>query len=245
MYKANLVQLKIIINIICLLFYSYIQLTLSVCYLYTTSVEDLGFLCERNFPTYIEPIKNGELTINDTSKLWKRFESFLRNSAQLISLKELGNTETSVIDIPLIDKVLLISAYLASYNPAKCDKRFLLKNSVREYRRARNIKKDVAPTGPKAFTFERLIHIFRIIMQLNFYADDLEKDLINNNVLSELESLLDSKLIRRLESPSTGPFISSITKYIISETVTFQYCNNIAESIDFDLKSHLLAYSMK
>jgi origin recognition complex subunit 5 len=68
-------------------------------------------------------------------------------------------------DLPYYAKFFLIAAYLASYNPAKADRRIFLKNHGKERKKKRPQRKQVEQLlGPKAFALDRLLAIFYAIV---------------------------------------------------------------------------------
>ena len=93
------------------------------------------------------------------------------NSIQ--SLSSIGPTISNVnritIELPFYSKFLLIAAFLASYNPAKSDKRFFVKHHGKQRKTASSIrtkeKLNSQLTGPKPFPLERLLAIFYNIVE--------------------------------------------------------------------------------
>ena len=93
------------------------------------------------------------------------------NSIQ--SLSAIGPTISNVnritIELPFYSKFLLIAAFLASYNPAKSDKRFFVKHHGKQRKTASSIrtkeKLNSQLTGPKPFPLERLLAIFYNIVE--------------------------------------------------------------------------------
>ena len=93
------------------------------------------------------------------------------NSIQ--SLSSIGPTISNVnritIELPFYSKFLLIAAFLASYNPAKSDKRFFVKHHGKQRKTASSVrtkeKLNSQLTGPKPFPLERLLAIFYNIVE--------------------------------------------------------------------------------
>lgn len=77
-------------------------------------------------------------------------------------------------DIPYTMKYLLIAAYLASNNSKATDKRFFLKGQFKNCGRKshalnnREEEEDGKSMGAKYFPMERLIHIYRSLLDLNY-----------------------------------------------------------------------------
>jgi hypothetical protein len=68
-------------------------------------------------------------------------------------------------DLPYYAKFFLIAAYLASYNPAKADRRLFVKNHVKEHKKRQQQRKQAGQLlGPKPFALDRLLAIFYAIV---------------------------------------------------------------------------------
>ena len=82
-------------------------------------------------------------------------------------------------DLPYYAKFFLIAAYLASYNPAKADRRLFVKNHGKERKKKRKQQKKQAEQllGPKPFPLDRLLAIFYAIIEedVNLTADLLSQ----------------------------------------------------------------------
>ncbi|KAL7976287.1 hypothetical protein Chor_002506, partial [Crotalus horridus] len=106
----------------------------------------------------------------DTRRLWKNIESHLKKAMQTVYLREISSSQWerlqqdngepgqvkglsahAHVELPYYSKFLLIAAYLASYNPARTDKRFFVKTSNHLL-------------GPKPFPLDRLLAILYSIV---------------------------------------------------------------------------------
>lgn len=110
--------------------------------------------------------------------------------------EELTSTKTFAqsFELPYYAKFLLISAYLASYNPPKEDKRLFMKNHGKQRKRLQQVKAKAKITeklntqlGPKVFTLDRLLAIFYAILE--------EKIGLTSNLLAQIATLVELKLI--------------------------------------------------
>lgn len=85
-----------------------------------------------------------------------------------------SNIPSNYDDIPYTMKYLLIAAYLASNNSKATDKRFFLKGQFKHCGRKshalnnREEEEDGKYIGAKYFPMERLIHIYRSLLDLNY-----------------------------------------------------------------------------
>ncbi|XP_052779192.1 origin recognition complex subunit 5-like [Mya arenaria] len=170
----------------------YVNLVLSIFHYACRNLKELKHLVILNFKTYVQPITSGDATIGDTKKLWKHIEPHLKKALHTLYLREVSSTQweryqeemetsenvalqgishRSHVDLPFYSKYLLIAAYLASYNPAKSDKKFFAKNSGKINKRLKlNQAKRKERTsnhmlGPKPFPLDRLMAIFYSIVE--------------------------------------------------------------------------------
>ncbi|MEQ2164258.1 Origin recognition complex subunit 5, partial [Goodea atripinnis] len=124
---------------------SYINMLLGVFYPICRDLRELRHLAALNFSKFCEPVAAGKVKETDTHKLWKYIEPHLKKAMQTVYLREVSSLqweqmeehETGAlrglsahthVELPYYSKFLLIAAYLASYNPARTDKRFFLKH---------------------------------------------------------------------------------------------------------------------
>ena len=82
----------------------------------------------------------------EVRKLWRHIQPFFRGLMSRVFLREVSSTQfeqvksggshaslggvVSSLELPYHSKYLLLSAYIASYNPAKTDRRFFSKVST-------------------------------------------------------------------------------------------------------------------
>lgn len=203
---------------------------------------EVKYICDSNFAKYIEPLQRCEVSEKESSKLWRKFEPFLRESVQQISLK--GHHDNNICEeLTFCAKYLLIAAFLASYNSVKTDKRFFVKYQGHSRSRRFVISKDDKKlSGPKAFTSERLIHIYSALLELNYDSTTGNSSLgrldePTNQLLLQVENLAGLRLLVRINQ--TGSALSSVRKWRVSDALTLDYMHLVAKSVRFDLMSHL------
>lgn len=231
-------------------FRSYISLTLSTTFQITRSAAETQFICSRNFSKYVEPLKSGLVKESETGKLWRCFEPHLRKSLDHVALK--GSSLNSGLDeLPFCARYLLISAYLASYNSTKSDKRFFVKyQGHSKGRRITLAKNDKMCAGPKPFPLERLLHIFRALLDLNSDAPTTSGENsrrlqdVGSQVLMQLENLTALSLLSRMGTNTTS-CLSSARKWRVSDALTLDYMLRVAKSVHFDLMAHLEHFAYK
>ncbi|XP_033646773.1 origin recognition complex subunit 5-like [Asterias rubens] len=229
---------------------SYVNLLMSIFYMVCRDLNEIRHLAQLNFPKYVEPITKGEATERDSHKLWRHIEPHLKKALQTVYLREvtseqwekyqLGETSQqglpsqpsslssrAQIELPFYSKYLLIAAYLASYNPARYDRRFFSKHHGKIKKSAVNRKKETSHQllGPKAFPLDRLMAIFYSIVDSRVAP--------TANVFSQISSLVTLQLLAQVghEDQLDTP------KYKC--TVSLEFIRSIARTVSFDVIRYL------
>lgn len=162
---------------------SYINILLGVFYSVCRDLRELRHLAAINFSKFCEPLEEGKVKETDTHKLWRNIEPHLKKAMQTVYLREVsslqweqmqemeekeagavrGLSAHTHVELPYYSKFLLIAAYLASYNPARTDKRFFLKHHGK-IKKTNFLKKNEKTSnhllGPKPFALDRMLAIF-------------------------------------------------------------------------------------
>merc|ERR1712088_54170 len=147
------------------------------------------------------------------------------NSIQ--SLSSIGPTISNVnritIELPFYSKFLLIAAFLASYNPAKSDKRFFQKHHGKQRKTSSSIRAkermNSQLTGPKTFPLERLLAIFYNIVD--------ERVNPTASIYSQLSSLVNLHLLTAM-----GMDMMDQPKYRCN--IGLDFVRTIARPLQFD-----------
>jgi origin recognition complex subunit 5 len=229
----------------------YTNLLLSVFYVVCHNLSELRHLAAVNFAKYMEPVMNGEATVDDTHKLWRNIEPHLRRSLQTVYLREVSGaqwermqqagtettqTNTSLssrmhLELPVYSKYLVIAAYIASYNPAKSDKRFFLKKAGKINKRAQAAKQKKNERlnnhllGPKLFPIDRLMAIFYTIVGVHVPP--------SANIFSQLSSLVTLGLLTQVSS--ADPLEAPKYKCVVS----LEFVKSISRSVNFEVLHYL------
>uniref|UniRef100_A0A8D1AL05 Origin recognition complex subunit 5 n=1 Tax=Sus scrofa TaxID=9823 RepID=A0A8D1AL05_PIG len=172
---------------------AYINILLGVFYTVCRDLKELRHLAILNFPKYCEPVVKGEASERDTRKLWRNIEPHLKKAMQTVYLREISSSQweklqkddidpgqlkglsaCTHVELPYYSKFILIAAYLASYNPARTDKRFFLKTSNHLL-------------GPKPFPLDRLLAILYSIVDSRVAP--------TANIFSQITSLVTLQLL--------------------------------------------------
>lgn len=240
---------------------NYVNLVLSVFYHATKSLPELKHLVQLNFKVYCEPIEKGEATDTDIKKLWRNIEPHLKKAMSSVYLREVSSSQfermqslvsesttsgdlpqlqpqmkltgTTKIELPFYSKFLLISAYLASYNPARTDRRFFMKHHGKQRKTQAMIKAKERSSnqlvGPKPFPLERLMAIFYSIIE--------DKVSPTANVFSQISTLVTLRLVTQIggEDQLDAP------KYKCA--VPLDFIRGIARTVGFDIVRYLYDYA--
>ncbi|KAM7316005.1 hypothetical protein ACRRTK_024685 [Alexandromys fortis] len=162
---------------------AYINILLGVFYTVCRDLKELRHLAVLNFPKYCEPVVKGE-----------------------------GLSAYTHVELPYYSKFILIAAYLASYNPARTDRRFFLKTSNHLL-------------GPKPFPLDRLLAILYSIVDSRVPP--------TAHVFSQITSLVTLQLLTLVghDDQLDGP------KYKC--TVSLDFIRAIARTVNFDIIKYL------
>ncbi|XP_055248532.1 origin recognition complex subunit 5 isoform X2 [Gorilla gorilla gorilla] len=200
-----------------------------------------------NFPKYCEPVVKGEASERDTRKLWRNIEPHLKKAMQTVYLREISSSQWEKlqkddtdpgqlkglsahthVELPYYSKFILIAAYLASYNPARTDKRFFLKHHGK-IKKTNFLKKHEKTSnhllGPKPFPLDRLLAILYSIVDSRVAP--------TANIFSQITSLVTLQLLTLVghDDQLDGP------KYKC--TVSLDFIRAIARTVNFDIIKYL------
>ena len=151
-------------------------------------------VCERLWPSFVQPILEGHYWPREFSKLMVKNRSLFQGETALVdnivrgqpiyvSEAPSSNSKAVPIKLPYYAAHLLIAAYLASHNPTRSDIPMLSKSALSKKRKKRggatpNHTKNSLKThrkisrrllGPQPFGLERLWAIFRAMMAEDTY----------------------------------------------------------------------------
>ena len=139
------------------------------------------------------------------------------------------------LELPYLSKYLLISAYLASYNPASTDVRVFAKRATagKRRRKQRGPRKKTAAKvpqhllGPKAFPLDRLLAIFYSIIETRVEA--------SSEVYTQIASLVTLRLLAQasnadnLEAPKYKCLVALHDVQKVAATVQFELVKYVFE----------------
>nr|XP_057933053.1 origin recognition complex subunit 5 [Doryrhamphus excisus] len=220
---------------------SYINILLGVFYAVCRDLRELRHLAALNFSKFCEPLSEGKVKESDTHKLWRNIEPHLKKAMQTVYLREVSSLqweemqlETEAgpvrglsahthVELPYYSKFLLIAAYLASYNPARTDKRFFVKHHGKIRKAKHFLKKNEKTSnhllGPKPFPLDRLLAIFYSVVDSRVAP--------TASIFSQISSLVTLQLLtqvshdEQLDAPKYKCAVSMDFICAVSKTVNF------------------------
>jgi len=161
------------------LYQTYLSMILGVFLVACRDLCELRYIASQHWNSFMEPIRSGEIDQSQPVKLWRHLEPQLRASLNQVYLRgdDSGGNTSSLgglkTELPFFSKFLIIAAYLASYNPARYDRRLFVK--AKEGRKnkdkgLKSLKKQKLHNaarlmGPKMFPIDRLMAIFYSIVE--------------------------------------------------------------------------------
>lgn len=156
---------------------------------YTSSLSEMLLICARLLPDYLTPLRSGALTEGEGVKLWRAIQPKLAHTTTVLGCV---TAKMGHVELPHTSRVLLVSAFLASHNPARLDKRFFCKgkSSRKKARTRTSTKLSEALKGPKTFPLERLLAIHASILQ--------DGSIPSADILIAVSSLVSLNLIVRM-----------------------------------------------
>ncbi|EPY54302.1 origin recognition complex subunit Orc5 [Schizosaccharomyces cryophilus OY26] len=214
---------------------------------------------DHHWPQFVQPIVNGNVHPADYAQLHKLAKHALTSDLTIsrrlhiiepTKIKHMHDAKS--VDLPLLTKYLLISAFLASYNPSRLDAQFFShsKGSKRRGRKRKNTanqnselakstkggssrsksaaKLSQLTLGPKAFELERLFAIYYAICPNG-------RHVLSADVFSQITSLSSLKMLLPAHKGSLRSLDSPRFKVNVSREFVFK----VAKSVSFPLESYL------
>lgn len=175
---------------------------------------------------------------------------------------------SKAILLPLIPSFLLLSSFLASYNPSRLDVRFfvrdessLIPEASRNGSLAKKRKKAIRRgddsnrqemLGPKNFTLDRLLSIFQALMteagpELDVWAGEEESQVKSDwwEIKSKSVGVMDgiNTLIRINALVRTSASEKLDSTILLRTNVTFETASQVSHRVRFDLSEWLYSWS--
>lgn len=186
---------------------NYLNLFLSVFFRFCRDLNELRYMAKLNFIKYAEPVENKKIELNNVAALWRNISTTFRSNLEVIYLRvsmddfsqlncqvsrEIESTTKLALsfELPFYAKYMLIAAYLASYIPAKYDRRIFMKQNNKKTKKARSVKRSEVVNSlkkPRVFAISRMLAIFCAILN--------EKVDINANLLAQISTICQLGLL--------------------------------------------------
>jgi Cdc6-like AAA superfamily ATPase len=154
----------------------------------------------------------------------------------------LNKNRMSANQLPKLMKIMLISAYIATHNPAKYDKKLFEYNSTKTHRRSKFTAQKIqqneenqraAALKTQSFDFNRLMAIFFAICHENGHTQTINLSHIQLN-LKTLKSL------HYLQQSNSS--YSSLDEPKYKCLIDFETILNLSNSVNFNIKQYLAEY---
>lgn len=196
-----------------------------------TQSKKLWFNIEPSLKACLSTVHLREVASRQLTDSWREAEK--ENEADQVKVAAgpgptIANVSRITIELPFYSKFLLIAAFLASYNPAKSDKRFFQKHHGKQRKTSSSIRAkermNSQLTGPKTFPLERLLAIFYNIVD--------EKVNPTASIYSQLSSLTSLQLLSAM-----GADMMDQPKYKCN--VSLDFVRTVAKPLQFDVYKYL------
>jgi origin recognition complex subunit 5 len=194
---------------------------------------------------FVEPIVEGIWGTRDFSKLLVEQKSVFQREAVLVEgvvSRAPRQEKRTVHELPYYSKFLLISAYLASHNPARLDAVFFMHSSSSKKRRrgglaatmperlrgkrGRKILRNHLPAAP--FALERMFAIFHSIL-----PDSIGPATVDLG--TQLATLGSLRLI--VKTSSAADVLEKGTKWRVN--VTWEFIRTMARGVGFEIEDRV------
>lgn len=206
------------------------------------------------WPKYVEPVGvkaeaagAGAVAADNYSALYRNVEPFLKTCLSTANLKEnggscsgssfSGSSSRLNVELPLLSKYLLIAAFLASYNPAKTDKRFFVRNNGK----AKRVKRSAAAVlahrrssqllGPKPFPMDRMLAIFHVVKDVQGAGDR------SSEILGQVASLVDLGFLLQVGNEQFSG-AAGIDSPKFKCNVGLDFISQLAKNVQFDIHKY-------
>lgn len=241
----------------------FVALMLSFVQNVSAKMSDLEYLMRILFPKYVRPVIHGELEPSSTSQLFNGVKFYIRDILNKIYLREVSSEElmfdesqvegerdsgdthlkslirqqNRLIELPLYTKYLIISSFLASYNPSKFDLKFFAKSHSRKSKGGRITSAGGRKThrligslqsGPAYFVVDRMLGIFHNIVE--------EPVPTSINLYHQIGSLISLKFLGRCSNSLDKSLENGMR---LKCNVKYDMVKNIAKTVDFDLCKYI------
>ncbi|OWO98683.1 origin recognition complex subunit Orc [Marssonina coronariae] len=222
-------------------------------------------VCLRLWPRFIKPILDGSLDSTPFTKLLIANRSLFQDDAVLLhnivsDAPTPGSLTTPVAakyagigaQLPFYSRLLLVAAYLASFNPPKTDATLFMKAAASKRRKkgggtaltkgrqgvAKHRKISRKLLGPQAFVLERMLAIFHAIRE-DSDARGRGKGRLEGSadVQMAVATLASLRLLVRMGPASSADVLDAGVKYKVA--VGWEVVRGVARSVGIEAEDYL------
>jgi len=217
------------------LYSMYLSMILGVFLFACRDLCELRYIASQNFDSFMEPIITNQIERNQPVKLWRHLEPKLRQSLNQVYLRGSDSSNLCLkTELPFFSKFLIIAAYLASYNPAKYDRRLFVKAKEGRKNKGRGLKSlkkqklhnAARLMGPKVFPIDRLMAIFYSIVE--------ERVTPSLNIFVQITTLISLKLLTHTGSSA---MFQGVPKYRCN--ASYDLVKSLSRTVNFELGRYL------
>ncbi|KAJ2743179.1 hypothetical protein GGI20_003943 [Coemansia sp. BCRC 34301] len=233
-------------------------------------LNELRHLVAMLYPKFVQPVFEKQATRNEFARLFKLCQPYFAAASERLYLREISTSEwqkysavasaknnpedvassiyhmaesSDGMDLPHYTKFLLISAYLASYNPSRLDVQYFARGKDPAQKRKRKGGGAAAAAaedalggrdrqqllGPKSFAIERMLAIFYSII-----AEPVDSTV---DVQTQIASLIT---LRLLTKTSAGDRLDGIK---CKCNVSLEVIRAISRSVQFEIDRFLYNFA--
>ncbi|KRZ69629.1 Origin recognition complex subunit 5 [Trichinella papuae] len=222
------------------LYKKYVQLYVDILRKYSSSEFEMKFIIERNYVKFLESAEKcancRKFSKNDTRFTWEALKPVVKEHNQYRFLFNFNvDREKQYDQLPLYEKYLLISGYIASYNPERTDRRYFVKLAEKSRVRRKEGQRENSAAhllGPKIFTEERMLSIFFYLLRES-HAD------ISMDLFSSIRKLCNYGYLSRASS------IANMNTARYRCLASFNILARVASAVGIELTDFLYDVSSK
>ena len=205
--------------------------------------------CHKLWRTFVAPVIKGDFGTRDFSRLLVAQRRLFQDESVLldsiIAKPEgiLAVPRSKTHELPYYAKWTLISAYLASFNPARMDALYFMKSTEKKRRKkgggtarsgggpsqTRKIPRHLLAAS--AFTLDRLLAILHAIL-----PDELRT---NIDIFRQIATLSSLRLLVRAGGIGSSDPLEPGGKWRVGPMITWEHIQSIARGLDFNLVDYV------
>ncbi|KAI9014192.1 origin recognition complex subunit 5 C-terminus-domain-containing protein [Hyaloraphidium curvatum] len=222
-------------------------------------VAELKHVVSLLWPTYVAPVRDGELKATETHKLYTRAMLRIREVSDKLFLREISaadwhrepaappaaagparpRTDGDAVHLPRYGKYLVIAAFLASYNPQKYDRRLFLKHdNVLARKRGGGRKggqiRETFGKDRQQLLGPKVFPVERMVAIFHSILDDPLEE-VTVDLQTQIANLFSLNLLQR----TTEDGVERLEGVRAKCNVSFEFVQRLAKDLQFELGKYL------